>query len=199
VRNKCDYGRTTANDIVRSCRPLQYHRQGRWSFIHLTSEIEMKGSESFIESNFDKIQDLLAESFGAKKEMLSREAKTRPNQEPISSAIMKESQMGAEIARRESFDALPTLPVTTPVIPEISQEMKVNRPPLRKYIRYVGAPGHQKISIQVIEEKPSVISINSLKDKFGLSESKIEGIIRDAEKLGKVRRVMNGSYVWAQD
>jgi hypothetical protein len=28
-------------------------------FNHLTKEIEMKGSEFFIESNFDKIQDLV--------------------------------------------------------------------------------------------------------------------------------------------
>ena len=39
----------------------------------------------------------------------------------------------------------------------------------------------------------------SLKEKFGLSESKIGGIIRDAEKLDKIRSVMNGSYVWTQD
>ena len=37
-------------------------------FNHLTREIEMKGSESFIESNFDQIQDLLVESFGVKRE-----------------------------------------------------------------------------------------------------------------------------------
>ena len=157
----------------------------------------MKGSEAFIESNFNQIQDLLVESFGVKRKMLSRKATEKPNQEPISSAIMKEAQTGAEIARRESSEALATLPATESSIPEISQEIKVNRPPLRKYIRYVGAPGHQKISIQVIKENPSEISIDSLKEKFGLSESKIEGIIRDAEKLGKVKRVMNGSYVWA--
>jgi hypothetical protein len=33
----------------------------------LTKGIEMKGSESFIESNFNKIQDLLVESFGVKR------------------------------------------------------------------------------------------------------------------------------------
>jgi hypothetical protein len=168
-------------------------------FNHLTREIEMKGTESFIESNSNMIQDLLIESFGVKKKMLSREAKTRPNQEPILSAIMKESQTGTEIARRESSEALATLPATEPLIPDISQELRVTRPPLRKYIRKVGIPGHQRIVVEVAEQKPSIISIDSLKEKFGLSESKIEGIIRDAEKLGKVRRVMNGSYVWAQD
>ena len=36
-------------------------------FNQLTKEIEVKGSESFIESNFNKIQDLLVENFGVKK------------------------------------------------------------------------------------------------------------------------------------
>jgi hypothetical protein len=35
--------------------------------------------------------------------------------------------------------------------------------------------------------------------QYWISESKIEAIIRDAEKFGKVRRVMNGSYAWTQD
>ena len=164
-------------------------------FNHLTREIEMKGSESFIESNFNKIQDLLGESFGVKTKMLSR--RTKKAKEPISSAIMKESQTGAEIARRESSEALAALPATEPFIPEIAHELRANRPPLRKYIRKVGIPGHERIVVEVAEQKTSVISVDSLKDKFGLSESKIEGIIRDAEKLGKVKRVMNGSYVWA--
>jgi hypothetical protein len=126
--------------------------------------------------------------------MTSRKAKE--TQKPISNVKMKESQTGAEIKRRESSEALPTLPATEPVIPEISHELRVTRPPLRKYIRKVGIPGRERTVIEVVEQKPSIISIDSLKDKFGLSESKIEGIIRDAEKLGKVRRVMNGSYVW---
>ena len=58
-------------------------------FNHLTKEIEMKGSESFIESNFNKIQDLLVESFGVKKMIASR--KTKETQEPISLVKMKES------------------------------------------------------------------------------------------------------------
>jgi hypothetical protein len=35
-------------------------------FNYLTKEIEMEGSESFIELNFNKIQDSLVESFGVK-------------------------------------------------------------------------------------------------------------------------------------
>ncbi len=168
-------------------------------FNQLTKEIEINGTESFIESNFNKIQDLLRERKGAKEDMLFRKTKRIPNQEPISHAKKEELQASAGINEPELTEALPTLRATEPLISEISFELKEKRPPLRKYIRYVGAPGHQKVSIQVAEQKPGVISITSLKEKFGLPETKIEGIIRDAEKLGKVRRTVNGSLVWTED
>ena len=47
-------------------------------FNHLTREIEMKGSESFIESNFNKIQDLLVESFGVKRKDVIKRNKGNP-------------------------------------------------------------------------------------------------------------------------
>ncbi len=166
-------------------------------FNQLTKEIEMTGSESFIESNFNEIQNLLDESFGVKKMIASR--KTKTDQELISSITMKEFQAGAEIKTHELSEASPESPATKPSTPEISQESKAKRPPVRKYIRKEGIPGHQRITVEVVEEKPREVSIASLKEKFGLSESKIGGIIRDAEKLGKIRKALNGSYVWLQD
>jgi hypothetical protein len=163
-------------------------------FNQLTKEIEVKGSESFIELNFNKIRNLLVESFGVKKMIVSR--KTKATQEPISFVKMKESQARAEIKRYELSEASPILPATKSFIPEFSHELKAKRPPLRKYIRKEGMPGNQTIVVEVVEQKPREISIASLKEKFGLSESKIGAIIRDAEKLGKIRRVMNGSYAW---
>jgi hypothetical protein len=163
----------------------------------LTKEIEMEGSESFIESNFDKVQDLMVESFGAKKKMASR--MTKENQEPISGVKVKESQAGVEIKRHELSEAPSVMMVSTSSMPETSHELKEKRAPLRKYIRKVGIPGHERTVVEVVEQKPKAISLASLKEKFGLSESKFGGIIRDAEREGKIKRVMNGSYVWAQD
>jgi len=163
-------------------------------FNQLTKEIEVKGSESFIESNFNKIQDLLVESFGVKKMIAS--GKTKISQGPISFVKMKESRAGAEIKMHELSEASQISKATKSSIPEFSHELRAKRPPLRKYIRKEGMPGHQRIVVEVVEEKPREISIASLKEKFGLSESKIGGIIRDAEKLGKIRKVMNGSYAW---
>jgi len=166
-------------------------------FNQLTKELEMEGSVSFIKSNFNKIQDLLVESFGVRKKMILR--KTIATQEPISVVKMKESEAGAEIKRHEPSEAPSVLPASISAMPEISHELTAKRAPLRKYIRKVGIPGHERTVVEVIEQKPKAISIESLKEKFGLSDSKIGGIIRDAEKLGKIRRAMNGSYAWAQD
>ena len=150
-------------------------------FNQLTKEIELRGSESFIESNYDKIQDLLVESFGVKRMTLQ----------------MQEFQTVAEIERQEVSEP-PQIPLAAKSsIPAVPPTIRVNRPPLRKYIRKEGMPGQQRVVVEVVDQRPSEISIASLKEKFGLSESKISGIIRDAEKLGKVKRATDGSYVWS--
>lgn len=135
-------------------------------FNQLTGEIEMTGSESYIDANFEKIRDLLIEGMGVEKQRVSMET-------------------------QETHEAV------KPAIPEFSQEVKVTRPPLRKYIRKVGLPGKERIVVEVAKQKPTDISIESLKEKFGLPASKIGGIIRETEKLGKIRRALDGSYVWS--
>lgn len=129
--------------------------------------------------------------------MVSR--RTDAKQESLSGLKLKKSKKGAEIERRESSHASQLNKAITPTAPEISHVIKADRPPLRKYIRKTGIPGQEKNVVEVIEQKPKELTLASLKDKFGLSDSKIGGILRDAEKLGKIRRIMNGSYVWSQD
>ena len=136
-------------------------------FNRRTREIELKGSESFIKSNFDKIQDLLVKRSGVKT-METRERAT--SQAPLSVVNITDFQAGLEL--------------------------KAKRPPLRKYIRREGMPGHQRVVVEVVEQKPKEISIASLKEKFGLSKSKTGGIIRNAENLSKIRSVRNGSDSW---
>jgi hypothetical protein len=154
----------------------------------LTKEIEISGSESFVESNFDKIQDLLVESIGVRKKMVA--GKTAATRKPKSIIETKEVQAGAEIKKDE-------LSVASPMLP--AHELKAKRPPLRKYIRKEGTPGEQRVVVEVAEKKPAEISVESLKAKFGLSESKFGGIVRDAEKLGKTRRGLTESDVWKQN
>jgi hypothetical protein len=166
-------------------------------FNYLTKEIEMKGSESFIQSNFNKIQDLMIERFGVKKKMTLSRAKE--NREPVSGVKLEEFQTSIETTGHDLSEPSQISTAFKSAIPEMSHELKANRPPLRKYIRRVGMPGHQKTIVEVAEQKQQEISIASLREKFGLSESKLGGILRDAEKVGKVKRIMDGSYVWSQE
>ena len=165
-------------------------------FNQLTREIELTGSESFIESNFDRIQGLLAECFAVENRLVSMETKTIP--EAVMVELPKDTQ---EDIKRDELSELSQMSTAAPRASflEFSEEVKATRPPLRKYIRKVGVPGQERTVVEVAEQKVPEISIQSLREKFGLPESKIGGIIREAERLGKVRRVMNGSYVWSQD
>jgi len=150
-------------------------------FNQLTKETELKGSESFIESNFDKIQVLLVESYGVRKKVRTQ-GKAKINPEPMPLEKMKESLTNPGLITHEPPGPPPVYPATTSTVPEIPPVAKAARPPLRKYIRKVGMPGDQKIVVEVIEPKEKEISLESLREKFGLSAPKISGITRDADK-----------------
>ena len=135
-----------------------------------TKEIEIKGPESFIESNFDKIMDLLTDSLGVKKKKLSR--KTRAVKEPILSVETNESQTTEVIGIPEVDEAPEAVLATEPVIHEAPQETKVKRPPLRIYIRAGAKTVYTSQTVDHNEQVPEMISLASLKEKFGLTQQK---------------------------
>jgi hypothetical protein len=158
-------------------------------FNYLTKEVELKGSESFIESIFNEIQDLLDDNIGVKEMMVSTVSrKPKATREPMAFMKMKESEPGTEIKGQELSEVSQLSPAILSSVSAISHGVNAKRPPLRKYIRKEGVPGHQRIVVEIAEQKPREISIASLREKFGLSESKIGGIDRDAEKHMKGRR-----------
>jgi hypothetical protein len=162
-----------------------------------TKEIEISGSESFIESNFHRVQALLSESLGGKKASVSRQ--TRADKDPLlSGETLKEKLRISEI--REASEELPA---TKPEIHEVPQATRVARPPVRKYFntlgKYIRSEDTSIDKSQPVDPMgkiPEELSVASLKEKFGLSERQIEEIIKDAEKQGRVRKDLDGSYVW---
>jgi hypothetical protein len=169
-------------------------------FNSTTKEIEIKGSESFIESNFYQIQALLIEGFGGKKAKVSKQIKA--DKEPLLSGENREPT--TEVLRTSEISEAPEeLPATKPVIHEVPQAPKVTRPPVRKYFSTLGkcirsedTSINKPQTTDVIGHIPEELSVASLKEKFGLSEKQIEEIIKDAEKQGRVRKDLDGSYVW---
>jgi hypothetical protein len=169
-------------------------------FNSTTKEIEIRGSESFIESNFYKIHELLIESLGVKKAKVSRQ--TKVDKEPILSGETIEPT--TEVIRASEISEAPEeLLATKPGIHEVPQAPKVTRPPVRKYFNTLGkcirsedTSINKSQTSDVIGQIPEEISVASLKEKFGLSEKQIEGIIKDAEKQGRVRRDLDGSFFY---
>lgn len=170
-------------------------------FNQTTREIEIKGSKSFIESNFDMLEDLLTESLGVINTKQS--VTTKSDEKPILLVETIEPHATEAITIPDVIETPAIVASTKQDILEASQEPKVKRPPVRKYFNTLGklirsedtSINKEQVS-EPIRQISQGISITSLKDKFGLSKQQIEVIIRDAEKQGRVRRDLDGSYIW---
>ncbi len=157
-------------------------------FNQATKEIEIKGSGSFIESNLDMIEDQLTESFGLIETKGS--TKTKSDVIPVLWVETLEPQATEAIKIPDVIEDPEIALAARRDILEAPQEPKVKRPPMRKYFNALGklirsedTSINKNPVVNTFEQKPTEISIASLKEKFGLSESKIGGIIRDAERL----------------
>ncbi|MBM4313865.1 MAG: hypothetical protein FJ122_08090 [Deltaproteobacteria bacterium] len=166
----------------------------------MTREIEIIGSESFIEAHFHKIEALMIEGFGEKEEQAS--ILTGMDKEPMLSSETKETIR--EAPRSADISITPSeLPTTGPESGEAPQAPKVPRPPVRKYFNTLGklirsedTSINKSQPVDVLGQTPEELSVASLREKFGLSERQIEEVIKDAEKQGRVRKDLDGSYVW---
>lgn len=170
-------------------------------FNSTTREIEIEGSESFIESNFYKIQALINESFGDTDAGVSRQAMA--DEESLLSSENREPMEATEVP--EIKQAPEELPAVRPgiSISEVPKAPRVARPPVRKYFNTLGklirsedTSINKSQTGDVLGPIPEELSVASLKKKFGLSEKQIEEVIKDAERQGRVRKDLDGSYVW---
>ncbi len=87
---------------------------------------------------------------------------------------------------------------------EATQASKIKRAPVRKYFNSTGelirkedVPAAKDRASEPAGSVAPGISIASLKEKFGLSQKQVEGIIKEAEKEGRARKDLDGSYVLA--
>jgi hypothetical protein len=169
------------------------------TFNQTTKEIEIKGPDSFIESNFHKIEHIVRESFVTMKKV---SGKTSANREIRLSDEIQQPQT-TQLMKASKDSAPETQAAAKPGVQKIPEAPKATRPPVRKYFNTLGKPIRSEDTsigkdqtVGHVGRTPDGISITSLKEKFGLSQQQIEGIIKDAEKHGRVRKYMNGSYVW---
>jgi fumarate hydratase class II len=144
----------------------------RIRFNRLSKELELQGSEPFIESNFYKIHHLIAKSLELKNK--SQATTVKVERKSSSESKLKRPSINPAVGKQKSADVSQSRPATTNTVNQGSPQRQINRPPLKKYIRKVGLPGQEKIIIEVIEQRPKILSLEGLKERFGLLQSKAE-------------------------
>jgi predicted Rossmann fold nucleotide-binding protein DprA/Smf involved in DNA uptake len=136
----------------------------RIKFNPSSMEIEIEGSQQFVETYFDRVQSL----FLSLAEEVRAEAgkKTRPPRKAV------QARKGA--GSREVWK---------------KAKGKRRQPGRRKE----GSSNTDKV-IALLRESPDGISTADLKAKTGLTEQQIWGVIYAAEKQGRVRKMKRGLY-----
>ena len=149
-----------------------------------TKEIEIEGPESFIDANFVMIQDIVTERPYVKKARIYRKKEEAPEH------IFTEREESEII---EEIKAPELLKASEPGMAKVPDEMKPERPPVRKYIlRKAGSAGTKDPIVSLTNEGARRVSLVSLKEKLGVNDQRIAGILKEAEKQGRVRRDIDG-------
>ena len=163
-------------------------------FNQMTKEIVIEGSESFVESNLGKFKDLIFESLGVKKQRAS--LKTRRASKRLQPVEIPEQLIPNEIIVSEESAIAENVSTKESMIPEDLEGVKTSGLPIQERILAEDGPINRDSVCSSTKEMPARLSLASLKEKFGLTERQIEKIIAEAEKEGRIRKDMDGTYVW---
>jgi hypothetical protein len=160
-----------------------------------TKEIEIAGPESFVDAYFNQVEELAAARHNGKKQ---RKAQTHPRDEKPLSANHAVKTENAETVKKGKILRFHHKPrENRSPMQDVSLDMKSQEPPVRRYIlRKAGTSITRERIATLANEDSGRVSIESLKEKLGVTEQQIAGILREAEKQGRVRRDADGSYVW---
>ncbi|MCK9364794.1 MAG: hypothetical protein M0P74_14500 [Syntrophales bacterium] len=142
-------------------------RMSRIYFNPATKEIELEGSEEFIKTYFDKLQQMLSEFSGKVKE------------EPkAATALPAERIMVKKLAKVE-----------------IPAPQKVIKAAKEKTIEKQGKGNFTNTVIALIQDSPEGITLSELMEKAGLTARQVITITSRVAKLGKIKRAKRGTYV----
>ena len=135
-----------------------------------TKEIEIEGSQEFIKTYFDKIQQMLAQTSGEVKK------------EPAPEAVITLSAENKIVEKKAKVE-----------IPATKKVVKVAR---KKAV----AKGSQELSqfdkvVGLIQKSPKGITTSEITDKTGLTARQIWGITYRAAKAGKIKIAKKGVYL----
>jgi Mor family transcriptional regulator len=138
----------------------------RIRFNPVTKEIEIEGSESFVKTYFDKLQEVISgpaeKIVAAKKE--SKAIKAAPTKK--TGKKLKTAKAGP--------------------VKKVSKNAK--KKPMEKRVTHID------MIVELIQGSSEGISTAELKKKTGLSELQIWGIVNRVAKEGKIRKMKRGLY-----
>jgi hypothetical protein len=152
-------------------------QMGKTSYLRFnpeTREIELEGSEEFIKSYFDKLQQKLPQSSG--------EGKKEP----------------------QAATALPAKKTKVKAKAKAKAKAKVIIPAPRKAIKVAGKKATARKSqeaslfdkvVGIIQDSAEGITTSELNVKTGLTDRQIWGITSRAAKLGKIKKTKRGIYL----
>lgn len=159
-----------------------------------TREIAVEGPEIFVDDYIDTIKEMMTASF---RSIAQQGAGTLPRNKP---SITPENVVKPKITaipadrpvrrrrRQKSADAAG---------PDALPALAPDAPPVRRYIlRKAGTTGKEESTAGASHGGAARVSIESMKEKLGLTEQQVIEVLREAEKQGRVRKNPDGSYVW---
>ena len=152
---------------------------GKTSYLRFnpeTREIELEGSEEFIKSYFDKLQQKLPQSSGEGKK------------EPQAATALPAKKTKVKAKAKAKAEA----------------KAKVIIPAPRKAIKVAGKKATARKSqeaslfdkvVGIIQDSAEGITTSELNVKTGLTDRQIWGITSRAAKLGKIKKTKRGIYL----
>ena len=149
--------------------------KSRIRFNPVTKEIEIEGSEEFVKAYFNKLQNMIS---GAPEAVVeeSKAVKVRP----VRKAKKEPKAVKARPPKKEPKAAKPG--------PQKKAEKAAKKALGIRRITNVAAV------LKLVQGSAEGISTAEIKEKTGLTERQIWGVVTRADKQGKIRTVKRGIY-----
>jgi len=149
--------------------------KSRIRFNPVTKEIEIEGSEEFVKAYFNKLQNMIS---GAPETIVeeSKAVKVRP----VRKAKKEPKAVKARPPKKEPKAAKPG--------PQKKAEKAAKKASGIRRITNVAAV------LKLVQGSAEGISTTEIKEKTGLTERQIWGVVTRADKQGKIRTVKRGIY-----
>ena len=150
---------------------------GKTSYLRFnpeTKEIELEGSEEFIKSYFDKLQQKLPQSSGEGKK------------EPAAATTLPAKKVKVKAKAKAKTKAKAKIPVPRKAIKVAGKKAIVRESR--------GASLFDKV-VGIIQGSAEGITTSELNVKTGLTDRQIWGITSRAAKLGKIKKTKRGIYL----